>query len=273
MPSSFTSELAFEVYREGVPATYLGNTLDEDDAGERVAVPVPASGWFVRPTDPDLEGEHLAELAAALAAGSVPGLSLSGCRRIDDRAFAGVALPSIEMLNLFNTGVGNHGLAWLPALPRVQRLELAGTRVDDAGLAVLAQLPIVELDLGWTGITDRGLSHLRDHPTLAVLSLRSTRVTDDGLETVATLKRLRRLDLQESAIGDGAIARLRGSRTLEELLLGYTAVTNRSVPDLASIPNLRTLMLRVTRIGNEHDSVLAAQLPSLGTTGGLGIVR
>ncbi len=274
MQRNFSSTLAFNVYREDRPPAYLGNTLDEDDAGQPAVVQVPAhGGWFVRPFDPGLGAEHLPEIVAEVAQHAIPGLSFAGCLRIDDRALEVLALPRLEHLELFNTSAGDGGLRWLAQLPGLQRLSLAGTRVDDAALAAVAAMPgLRELDLGWTEVTDRGLAHLRAHPGLHTLSVRATRVTDRGLEAVATIPQLRSLDLQETSIGDDGVRRLRPlASTLEHLFLGYTAVTTRCVDDVATFGGLRTLMIRVTPLARTHDSELAARLPALAASDGRGL--
>ena len=276
MHRDFSSEVALDVYREGRPPLHLGNTLDEDAAGDPIKISVPADGgWFVRPVDPAIRAEHLPAIVAEIIARSVPGLSLAGCRQIDDAALAGLVLAQLERLDLFNTAVGDQGLAWLHDVPALRRLSLAGTKLDDTGLRAVAALPtLTELDLGWTAVTDQGLEHLRAHPALVALSLRGTRVSDRGLDAIATIPHLTHLDLQETGIGDASVARLRPlARTLEHLLVGYTALTHRCVADLAVLEGLRTLMIRVTGIGSEYDGELAARLRVLGTDDGRGIVR
>lgn len=276
MTTALSSDVALNVYREDRPPQYLGNTLDVDEAGRPKAIAVPAGGWFVRPIDPRISAAHLPPILDEVSRKSIPGLSLAGCRRIDNAAASALAqLAHLEFLELFNTAVTDEDLSWLGQLSALARLSMAGTKIGDAGLAIIAKQPALRvLDLGWTEVTDRGLEHLRDHPSLVSLSLRATKISDAGLAALAALPALRYLDLQETGIGDAGIAKLRPlAPTLEHLLVGYTRVTDRCLDDLATFRALRTLGIRVTRISRERERDLVARLTALGTDGGRGLVR
>ena len=79
--------------------------------------------------------------------------------------------------------VSSDGLRPLGPLDRLQRLILAhDTAVDDASLAGLPALPRLELlDLQSTGVTDAGLERLETFTSLRVVKVNGTKVTSAGL--------------------------------------------------------------------------------------------
>lgn len=274
MQRELVTDHAFHVFVEGTPARRVGATTAEGDDGKPRPIAVPSRGWFVRPFDLDIGHAELGELIDAVIAAEIPGLSLAGCRRIDDAALSIVARATqLEYLDLFHTGVGDAGLGALSGLPQLRRLSLAGTRVTDAGLGTLASLTIETLDLGWTAVGDAGMAALRASTTLRALSLRSTAISDRGLASVAALP-LRSLDLQETTVtDDGVAALLPLAPTLEVLELGYTRITDGCVEDLGKLSGLRTLVIRATRMSAERDGMLVGALTRLGANSARGIVR
>ena len=131
-----------------------------------------------RPVDPDL-------------AARVVALDFDGRHELVDLTFA-AALPKLRRLNLAGTGVRD--LAPLAAVDTLEALNLSRTEVDD--LAPVARLPhLAELVLVGTAITD--LSPLAGSPSLRRLDIGSVPITD--LALLGRLPNLAVLDLGDAA--------------------------------------------------------------------------
>jgi len=89
----------------------------------------------------------------------------------------------------------------LPLGANLRWLDVAGTRVTDAGLAYLAAMPNLQrLHLERTGVSDAGLVRLTGLGQLQYLDLYGTRVTDVGLGTLERLPQLKQLYVWETAV-------------------------------------------------------------------------
>lgn len=248
----------------------LGNTAQAgSDPGAPAALEVADSlAWYVRPLDVEIGGDAIGNVIGEVRERGFPGLSLASCRHLDDGfapLLAGAA--GLRILDLFNTPAGDSALAALSGkLPRLARLNLAGTLVTDGGLAHLRGLPALEfLHLGWTEIGDDGLAALAALPNLKTLVLHGTRVGDAGMAALARSAALEALDLQETAVSDAGVRALTAlAPRLVRLYLGYTAITDGCVDDLYRFARLRTLMLRATRVTPARDADLARAMPDLG---------
>ncbi len=224
--------------------------------------------WYVRPFDHEIGPETIDRVIDEVRERAFPGLSLASCRRLEDGFAARLAgAQELRILDLFNTAAGDAALAALSGrLPRLARLNLAGTLVTDDGLQHLGGLPSLEiLHLGWTEVGDAGLGALAALSGLKTLILHCTRVSDAGMAALARSPALEALDLQETEVSDAgvrALAPLAGR--LRRLYLGYTPVTDSCVDHLRDFSRLRTLMLRATRVSPERDADLALAMPELG---------
>jgi Leucine Rich repeat len=247
----------------------LGTTAHAGSDSEAPALEVhDALAWYVRPLDTEIAGDAIGSVVAEVRERAFPGLSLASCRHLDD-GFAPLlaGAEDLRLLDLFNTPTGDSTLAALSGkLPRLSRLNLAGTLVTDGGLAHLSGLPALEvLHLGWTDIGDDGLVALAALPHLKTLVLHGTRVSDTGMAALARAPALEALDLQETAVSDAGIRALTPlAPRLVRLYLGYTAITDGCVDDLHRFARLRTLMLRATRVTPARDADLARAMPDLG---------
>jgi len=227
-----------------------------------------ALAWYVRPLDIEIAGDAISNVIGEVRERGFPGLSLASCRHLDD-CFAPLlaGAPDLRLLDLFNTPTGDSALAALSGtLPRLARLNLAGSLVTDGGLAHLRGLPALEiLHLGWTDIGDEGLAAIAALPNLKTLVLHGTRVTDAGMAALARSAALEALDLQETAVSDAGVRALAPlAPRLVRLYLGYTAITDACVDDLCRFARLRTLMLRATRVTPARDADLARAMSDLG---------
>jgi hypothetical protein len=102
-----------------------------------------------------------AEIAAFLASGPPPLKELYLVRtRITDASLSGIAdaLPSLEHLNLSQSGITDEGLAPLSGMPHLTALSLDGTAVTDDGILALARSRrFITLCPKETAITESGL--------------------------------------------------------------------------------------------------------------------
>ncbi len=266
----FYSELALHVYQQvflGVDRP-LGYTLDRDGDGNAKSVAVPEGvPWYVRHHDDRLPDEFVSKLALEIKRYHIPGLSLASCRQLTDAGFERLRdLNHLQLLDLFNTRIGDVGLKHLTGLQELTSLNLAGTQVTDAGVPLLKSLPRLEkLHLGWTEVGDSGVAVLKEMKSLRALNLCATRITDLGLQHLAAMSWLETLNLQETGIGDSGVANLKPlSGTLLRLYLGYTGVGEGALATLKTFTKLRTLMLRATHLKRDHDPELKKALPTLG---------
>lgn len=94
----------------------------------------------------------------------------------------------IAVLVLSGTAVTNAACANFDKLPRLVRLELAGTRINDAGLAKLAAKELRELDLSKTTVTNATARALGRLPQLATVNLSDTKVTADAIAELKKAK-------------------------------------------------------------------------------------
>jgi hypothetical protein len=131
---------------------------------------------------------------------------------VDDESLGMIVrqVPSITRIDVWNTAVGDAGVAALARLPRIADLQLGGTQMTDDGLAALSGHPeIGSLGLSYTNIGDSGLRHLHALTELSVLDLRQTRVTAAGLSQLQPLSNLRMLYIDAECDQDDATRSLR----------------------------------------------------------------
>ncbi len=93
-------------------------------------------------------------------------------------------LPSLVILNVEGSAIGDDDLVEFTKLPRLRKLLIGKTRVTDAGLSQLTSCKHLSmLSLSELPITNDGVTKLRPLNRLFVLCLDSTRV-DDGLAQI-----------------------------------------------------------------------------------------
>ena len=91
-------------------------------------------------------------------------------------------------------------LRGLPALPRLEVLELRSSAVGDEDLRHLAVLPhLKSLRLEYTDATSNGLAQVAALESLETLEIDSDMVSAAGLESLLALKRLKALKLRSSS--------------------------------------------------------------------------
>ena len=98
-------------------------------------------------------------------------------------------------------------LLLLRELPRLQRVQLAGTKITDDALALLEPLSGIEgVGLRDTAITDAGLAHLSKLTAVTGLVLSGTKITDAGLVHLQTMSRLTKLNVSNTAVTEAGVA-------------------------------------------------------------------
>jgi hypothetical protein len=146
------------------------------------------NSWNAKLDDDDLD--HLKKLLPVVK------LELAECNTITITGLAKLrGLTSLNELNLArlngyryarygvtSTPLTDACLIHLQALPRLEKLTLAGNLITDTGLSQIASMAnLKSLDLEATEVSDAGLVHLEGMKNLKQVYLGATRVTKDGL--------------------------------------------------------------------------------------------
>lgn len=171
-----------------------------------------------------------------------------------DRAKAEYATNNsgeINFINAAGSSLSEAQLAYLPALPRLKRLNLRGLDLSAAGLTTLAgceQLELLLLDE--TPVTDDDLVHLKKLEQLEGVGLGSTQVTGSGLEHLASLRKLRSIGLNELKLSSVAMLNVGKLTQLEELWLPRAGLTDTDLSYLQSLKELEKLNLASNDVGD-----------------------
>lgn len=195
----------------------------------------PATPWFIEPSAP-VDRAQLAQIAAAMRAQHIPGLSLRG-QAIAPSLGELRALPDLRVLVLDDTDADGAALAAMDVT--LSRIYLAHTAVDDAAVTALAAR----------------------HPALEAIDLEGTRTGDAAARALAGLGGLRALNQSHTYLTDAGGAELRALSELEIVDLGHTRVGARTIAALRGLP-IHELFLDGTRAGKEI-ATLAGLAPGL----------
>ncbi len=143
---------------------------------------------------------NLAVLAPQFAAcGRVLSLTLMGSSITARGLTALESLPSLTALDLARCErLSDRSLERLKVLPRLERLNLAGTVISDAGVKALVRLGnLSNLNLSGCGITDLGVTYLRKVVNLTHLNLEDCRqVSDAGVLALRGMEHLTTMNLR-----------------------------------------------------------------------------
>ena len=157
----------------------------------------------------------------------------------------------------------DEAMAYLPALSRLEWLEIGGGKVTTAGAAhlkgcaELRRLYIYDVNLAgdklpWlasltklealslqrTGVGASIMDNIKA-PGLVVLNLSGNPVGDDMLDAAARIKELEVLALADTQVTGPGLEKLRGMRRLNELNLMRCKIYDRDIDVFLSMPNLR----------------------------------
>ncbi len=191
--------------------------------------------------------------------------------------------PSLLRLDFSNCVIGDHDIALLCDLPKLQGMWLAGTGVTDAALWHLARLPKLDwLILENTAITGTGFAAFSEHRALRHLRVAGTKVTDDVMPLLAQISPLSHVTLDNTAVTTSGLMALAAHPTLEvgahghfslEMLRQFALLqrtrASRTPPGFTVIPAdaeaaqaaLTGFMAAITRWELEMAAGEAARLP------------
>lgn len=237
--------------------------------------------------------EHLSRRAQTVRA-----LGLSGCRQITDAGVRHLArMPSLQHLDLSDTGITDAGMQVLRDLPQLRSLSLASNRVTEAGIGVLANCDELEhLNLGAAAeigdaavqslagkrklrdlriaLTDAGLQRLHGLPVFkswqggeAELGLVAhpslpNHLSLRGTFTDAGMRHLRGLDGLFSLEIDGSNHAMTAAGLEPLISLAHLAVLGVDAQDdwmpyIAQMPHLRALGAEDTTAGDDGFAALS----------------
>jgi len=181
----------------------------------------------------------------------------------------------------------DEAMAHLPALSRLEWLEIGGGKVSAAGAAhlkdclELRRLYIYDIDLAgdklqWlaslaklealslqrTGVDASIMENIKA-PGLVVLNLSGNPVGDDVLDAVARIKELEVLALADTKVTGPGLEKLRGMRRLNELNLMRCNIYDRDIDVFLSMPNLRIVYAEGCQLSDFGIQSVIVRFPTL----------
>ena len=168
---------------------------------------------------------------------------LAGLVNLRSASFFHIAFP--------DKGFTGAGFAAFKALPKLERLTVAGTPFNDRGLAAVAELQQLKEFRTWhTYQTQAGNEHL----------LKLT-----GLRALMLGQRLRQYGGKPNglSIEDTTLATLAKMKSLESLTLDEVRLTYAGLRELRALPNLKKLSLQRADIPEADMAKLRAELPQV----------
>ncbi|MCU0718099.1 MAG: SHD1 domain-containing protein [Pirellula sp.] len=176
-----------------------------------------------------------------------PSATVKGLESIKD-------MSGLKSLNIYNSYVGDAGVAHLKNMTQLKHLNLWGTEITDVSLERLKGLVDLEsLNLLGAKITDRGTGHLLPFSKLSELYLQGVPITDQSLVHIAKLTALKKLNLTGTKVSDSGIAALNSLTELTSLWLDSTAITGEGLATLSALSKLEEL--RITGSNQESKSL------------------
>ncbi|WP_439626320.1 protein kinase domain-containing protein [Gemmata sp.] len=216
--------------------------------------------WVNGKLGPEDRIGKLADLPAGALA--LSGFDL-GSTRITDADLAPLKdCKDLALLAVYDTGVGDAGLAHFKGQRRLQRLHVSATRVTDAGLAHFKDCSILsDLFVNQTAVGDAGLAHFKDCKTIRALWAKGTKVTDKGLACLGGWPGLSFVDLNDTGVGDAGVARLKNCENLTRVSLRGTKVTDKGLAVFTGREHLALLDVADTAVTGDAARGVAATLP------------
>ncbi|MEO1998944.1 MAG: hypothetical protein ABGZ17_27165, partial [Planctomycetaceae bacterium] len=179
-------------------------------------------------------------------------------------------LDNLEVLNLSQTHITDHGIRHLKSLKKLRSLKLvdltgphryrapeidyresSAMGLTDAGMVHLKHIPTLEsLDIRMSHVTNAGLTQLLELDSLSHLAL-PVQIDDDGLAVLAEIDSLKSLDLSSSFITDVGLRHLLKIKQLESLRFDATYITTKTLQRLNELPNLVSIAVRFTDVDDE----------------------
>jgi hypothetical protein len=176
----------------------------------------------------------------------------------DLKVFKDISLSDLEELGLDHVSVSNVGIAGLPPMPKLKRLDMSSKNLTGACLPSLRRFPQLEtLELpGLRGVKTEEFAAIGQLKQLEFLNLQAVALGDDAVPIFLSLPRLSILILERSDAGSRGprfssegVSRLRACRTLKCLRLTGCAVDDSALTAIASsLSELDDLFVGRTRI-------------------------
>jgi hypothetical protein len=119
-------------------------------------------------------------------------------------------LPKLESLSLIGSEFGDADARFLKGTVKLKILFLYNSNIGDDGLAQLQHLKNLEMiGLGGTQVTDRGIAFLSTLPKLRYLSANDLNISDAASDSFTKMSTLRDLELHNTRVTREGIDRLR----------------------------------------------------------------
>ncbi|MDR0311516.1 MAG: hypothetical protein LBJ21_08010 [Acidobacteriota bacterium] len=159
---------------------------------------------------------------------------------LTDEAMAHLpALSRLEWLEIGGGKVSAAGAAHLKGCPELRRLYIYDINLAGDKLQWLAALTKLEaLSLQRTGIDASIMENIKA-PGLVVLNLSGNPVGDNVLDAAARIKELEVLALADTNVTGPGLEKLRGMQRLNELNLMRCKISDNDIDVFLSMPNLR----------------------------------
>jgi Leucine-rich repeat (LRR) protein len=173
------------------------------------------------------------------------------------------ALPKLEWLEIGGGNVTRSGIANLKNCPALRRLYLHDIDLGGDSLGWLADLKNLEaLSLQRTKIDGTMLKSLKTSD-IAVLNLSGNPITDEDLDQIASIKGLEVLALADTKVSGEGIAKLEGMPRLNELNLMNCAIHDTDLEHFLTMPNLRIVYAAGCSISDMGIQSVVARFPML----------
>lgn len=194
---------------------------------------------------------HLADLK------ELEELGTDGIQVTDDGLKNLTALTSLKSAAFFHTSFGmkgftGTGFGHLKALPKLERLTVAGISMGDEGLEAISQITQLREFSSWhTYQTQAGNAQIAKLPNLRSLRLG---------------QRLRRYDGKPDALSldDSSLATFAAMKSLESLTLFESRFTLGALRQLKALPNLKRLTLQGSDVAPADVEALRTDMPGVG---------
>jgi hypothetical protein len=177
--------------------------------------------------------------------------------QVNDDGLKGLAtLPNLRGMSFFHPSWGSKdfvgkGVVHFAALPKLERLTIAGSPFNDEGMAAVGKLTQLTSFSTWhTFQTEAGNQHL-----LQLTKLKSLRLG----------QRLRKYDGKPNppSLSDETLDVLSQMKSLETLGLDEARLSYAALAKLKALPNLKKLTLERIDISNEDVELLKKDLPNV----------
>jgi hypothetical protein len=173
------------------------------------------------------------------------------------------ALSRLEWLEIGGGKVSAAGAAHLKGCPELRRLYIYDINLAGDKLQWLAALTKLEaLSLQRTGVDASIMENIKA-PGLVVLNLSGNPVGNDVLDAAARIKELEVLALADTKVTGAGLEKLRGMQRLNELNLMRCSVYDQDISVFLSMPNLRIVYAEGCPLSDYGIQTVIARFPTL----------